>query len=157
VKTRNEIVETLMAAFSHLSSRFDLRVVVEEIADQLVLINDEHCRQIALAKARLDAEIDALKREMASAKLDFDKFPKGLSLGLKGVLSDGSDVIDQFMSQLPDTHAEYATKLAQAKEQFDREIAALRQEQIQAYQELAMLRAIDAFNRSGRGPTNRLN
>ena len=121
-----------------------------------------YCRQIALAKARLDAEIDALKREMASTKLDFDDFkihkvPKGFSLGLQGGLSESSDVIDQFMSQLADTHAEYATKLAQAKEEFDREIAALRQEQIQAYQVLAMLRAIDAFNRSGRGPNDVLN
>ena len=66
-------------------------------------------------------------------------------------------MIDQFMSQLADTHAEYATKLAHAKEEFDRETAVLRQEQIQAYQVLAMLRAIDSFNRSERGPNNRLN
>ena len=66
-------------------------------------------------------------------------------------------MIDQFMSQPADTNAEYATKLAQAKEEFDREIAALRQEQIQADQVLAMLRAIDAFNRSGRGPNDVLN
>src|SRR5215831_14234632 len=65
MKPRNEIVEVLTAAFrkSRLSSRFDIRVVVEKIADQLEQINDEHCRQIALAKARLDAETDALKRE----------------------------------------------------------------------------------------------
>ena len=74
MKPRNEIVEMLMAAFPNLSGRFDIRVVVEEIADQLVPINDEHCRQIALAKGRLDVEIDALKREMASAKLDFEDF-----------------------------------------------------------------------------------
>ena len=53
-----------------------------------MLINDEHHRQIAQAKAMFDAEIDALKREMASAKLDFDlkthKVLKGLSLGLPG-------------------------------------------------------------------------
>ena len=114
---------------------FDIRAVVEGFADQLVLINDEHCRQIALAKARLDAEVDALKREMASVKLDFEDFkthkvPRRLSLGLQGGLSESSDVIDQFMSQLADTHAEYATKLAQVKEEFDREIAALRQELI---------------------------
>jgi hypothetical protein len=57
-----------------------------------------------------DAEIDALKREMASAKLDFEDFmthkvSKGFSLGLQGRLSESSDVIDQFMSQLADTHA----------------------------------------------------
>ena len=39
-----------------------------------MLINDEHHRQIAQAKAMFDAEIDALKREMASAKLDFEDF-----------------------------------------------------------------------------------
>jgi hypothetical protein len=61
------------------------------------------------------------------------------------------------MSQPADTHAEYPTKLAQAKEKFDRKIAALRQELTQAYQELAMLRAIDAFDRSGRGPNDVLN
>jgi hypothetical protein len=163
VKTRNEIVEMLTAALStsRLSGRFDIRVVIEEIADQLVLINDEHHRQIALAKAMFGAEIDALKREMASTKLDFDlkthKVLKGLSLGLQGGLSGSSDVIDQFMSQLAGTHAEYPTKLAQAKEEFDREIAALRQELNQAYQELAMLRAIDGINRSGRGPNDVLN
>ena len=75
----------------------------------------------------------------------------------QGGLSGSSDVIDQFMSQPADTHAEYATKLAHAKEEFDREIATLRQELIQAYQELAILRANDAFNRSERGPNNRLN
>jgi hypothetical protein len=74
MKTRNEIVKILTAAFrkSHLSGRFNIRAVVEEVADQLVQINDEHCRQIALAKAMFDAEIDVLKREMASSKLDFE-------------------------------------------------------------------------------------
>jgi hypothetical protein len=95
-----------------------------------------------------------MKRETAFAELDFRKVLRGFSVG---GLSESSDVIDQIMSQLADTHAEYATKLAQAKEEFDREIAALRQEQIQAYQVLAMLRAIDAFNRSGRGSNDRLN
>jgi hypothetical protein len=106
MKPRNEIVEMLTAAFrkSRLSGRFDVRAVVEEFADQIVLINDEQCRQIALAKATFDAEIDAMKREMASAKLDFEHFKthkvsKGLSLGLQGGLSESSDVIDQFMSQ----------------------------------------------------------
>ena len=73
MRTRNEIVEMLTAACSEsrLHDHFDVRIVVEGFADQLVLINDEHHRQIALAKAMFDAEIDALKREMASAKLDF--------------------------------------------------------------------------------------
>ena len=72
----HEIVEMLTAAFrkNRLFGRFDIRAIVEKIADQLVLINDERCRQIALAKAMFDAEIDALKREMASAKLDFEDF-----------------------------------------------------------------------------------
>jgi hypothetical protein len=61
------------------------------------------------------------------------------------------------MSQPACTNAEYATKLAQAKEEFDREMAALRQELTQAYQEPSMLRASDAFNRSGRGPNYVLN
>ena len=121
-----------------------------------------YCRQIALAKARLDAEIDALKREMASTKLDFDDFkihkvPKGFSLGLQGGLSESGDVINQSMSQPADTNAEYATKFAQAKGESDREIAALRQELVQAYQELAMLRASDGINRPGRGPNDVLN
>jgi hypothetical protein len=139
---------------SYLCGRIDVRAIVEGFTDQLMLINDEHCRQIAFAKAMFDAEIDAMKREMASAESDFRKVLRGLSVG---GLSESSDVIDRLMSQLADTHAEYATKLAQAKEEFDREIAALRQEQIQAYQVLAMLRAVDAFNRSGRGPNDRLN
>ena len=156
MKTRNEIIKMLMATVSEsrLYDHFDVRIVVEGFADQLVLINDEHCRQIALAKATFDAEIDAMKREMAFAELHFRKVLRGFSVG---GLSESSDVIDQIMSQLADTHAEYATKLAQAKEEFDREIAALRQEQIQAYQVLAMLRAVDAFNRSGRGPNDLLN
>jgi hypothetical protein len=163
MKTRDEIVETLMATVSEsrLYDHFDVRIVVEGFADQLVLINDEHHRQIALAKAMFDAEIDTLKRELASAKLAFDlkthKVLKRLSLGLQGVVSDSIDVIDQFISQPPDTHAEYSTKLAQAKEKFDREIAALRQELVQAYQELAILRVVDALDRSGRGPDDVLN
>jgi hypothetical protein len=55
------------------------------------------------------------------------------------------------ISQPADTNAEFAIKLAQAKEESDQEIATLRQELNQAYQELAMLRAIDTLNRSGRG------
>jgi hypothetical protein len=157
--TRNEIIEMLMATVSEsrLYDHFDVRIVVEGFADQLVLFNDEHHRQIALAKAIFDAEIDALKCEMASAKSDFDGVLKRLSLGPRSGLSESSDVIDRSMSQLADTHAEYATKLAQAKEEFDRETAALRQELIQAHQELAMLRATDMFNRSGRGPNDVLN
>ena len=159
MKTRNEIIEMLMATVSEsrLNDHFDVRIVVEGFADQLVLINDEHHRQIASAKATFDAEIDALKREMAFAKLNFDGALKRLSLGLRTRFSESSDVIDQSMSQLADTHTEYATKLAQAKEEFDREIAALRQELIQAHQELAMLRAIDAFDRARRGSNDRLN
>jgi hypothetical protein len=105
MKTRIEIVKMLMAASrkSHFCSRFDVRAIVEGFADQLVLINDEHHRQIALAKAMFDAEVDALKRESASAKLAFDlktrKVLKGLSLGLRGALSESGDVIDQSMSQ----------------------------------------------------------
>ena len=45
-----------------------------------------------------DAEIDALKREMASAKLNFDGALKRLSLGLQGGHSKSSDVIDKYMS-----------------------------------------------------------
>ena len=161
--SRNEIIEMLMATVSEsrLYNHFDVRIVVEGFADQLVLINDERCRQIALAKAMFDAEIDGLGREMASAKFDFDlkthKVLKGLSLVLQSGLSGSSDAIDQSMSQPADTNPEYATKLAQAKEEFDRETAALRQELIQAHQELAMLRATDMFNRSGRGPNDGLN
>jgi hypothetical protein len=154
--TRNEIIEMLMVTVSEGRpyDRFDVRAIVEGFADQLVLINDEHHRQIALAKAMFDAEIDAVKREFASAKLDFDGALKRLFLGLQVGLSQSSDVI---MSQLADTHTEYANKLAQAKEESDRKIAALRQKLIQAYQELAMLRANDASNRSGRGPNDLLN
>jgi len=76
MKTRNEIIKMLMATVSEsrLYDHIDVRIVVEGFADQLVLINDEHHRQIAQAKAMFDAEIDALKREMASAKLDFEDF-----------------------------------------------------------------------------------
>jgi hypothetical protein len=148
--TRNEIIEMLMAnvSESRLYDRFDVRIVVEGFADQLVLFNDKHCRQLVVLKAELDAGLDSLRREVDSAKLDFDGALKKLSLGLQCGLSESSDVID---------HAEFATKLAQAKEEFDREIATLRQELVQAHQELAMFRAIDGINRSGRGPNNALN
>jgi hypothetical protein len=150
--TRDEIVEMLMAASrkSHLRGRFDVRAIVEGFANQLVLINDEHHRQIAQAKAVFDAEF-------ASAKLTFDGVVKRLSLALQGVVSEGSEVIDQFMSQPANTRAEYSTKLAQAKEKFDQEIAALRQELVQADQERATLRAIDGLDRSGRSPDDVLN
>jgi hypothetical protein len=72
-------------------------------------------------------------------------------------LSQCSDVLDKLMSQLADTHAEYATEFAQAKEEVDQEITALRKELIHACQEPAMLRAIDASNGSGRGPNDGLN
>jgi hypothetical protein len=95
VKTRDEIVEMLTAAFgrSRLSGHSDIRVVVEKMADQLVVINDEHHRQIALAKATFDAEIDALKREMASAKLNFDGALKKLCVGPRSGLSDRSTYV----------------------------------------------------------------
>jgi hypothetical protein len=150
--SRDEIIEVLMAAAAR-SGRPDITLVIEGFADQLVLINDEHHRQVALAKA----EIDVLKREMAFAKLTFDGVVKTLSLGLQGVVSESIDAIDQSMSQPADAHAEYATKLAQAKEKFDQEIAALRQELTQAYQELAMPRTIDGFAGSGRSPNDGLN
>ena len=46
MKNRNEIVEMLMATVSEsrLYDHFDVRIVVEGFADQLVLINDEHHR-----------------------------------------------------------------------------------------------------------------
>jgi hypothetical protein len=77
MRTGNEVVKLLRAALydSRLSGR-DIRVVVEEMADQLGLINDNHRRQLALAKATLDAKIDVLKREMASTKLDIESFKK---------------------------------------------------------------------------------
>jgi hypothetical protein len=150
MKTRDEIIEMLMATVSksRLYDHFDVRIVVEGFADQLVLINDEHHRQIALAKAMFDAEIDAVNREMAFVNSNFDEALKRFFLGLQAGLSESSDVID---------HAKFATKLAQAKEEFDREIAMLRQELVQAHQELATLRASDASNGSGRGPKDRLN
>ena len=49
-----------------------MRVAVEEIADQLVLINDEHCRQVAEMQAEFDAGIAAMRRELASVKMAFD-------------------------------------------------------------------------------------
>jgi hypothetical protein len=57
VITRNKIVEMLMAASrkSHLCGRFDVRAIVEGFADQLVLINDEHCKHVAMLKAEFDA------------------------------------------------------------------------------------------------------
>ena len=53
--TRNEIIEMLMAASreSHLCGRFDVRAIVEGFADQLMLINDEHHRQIAWGEGRV--------------------------------------------------------------------------------------------------------
>jgi hypothetical protein len=147
MKPRNEIVEMLTAAFgkSRLSGRSDIRVVVEGFADQLVLINDEHHRQIALAKGTFDAGIDAAKRETSFVVSYLEGAIERFFLRLQGGLSESSEVID---------HAGFATKLAQAKEGFDREIATLRQELVQANREPAMLRAIDGFDGSGRGPND---
>jgi hypothetical protein len=127
MKIRNEIIKMLMATVSEsrLYDHFDVRMVVEGFADQLVLFNDERCKQVAVMQAEFDANIAALRREMAFVNSNFDGALKRLFLSLQGGLSESSDVIDQFMSQLADTHAEYATKLAQVKEEFDREIAAL--------------------------------
>jgi hypothetical protein len=150
VKARNEIIKMLMATVSEsrLYDHFDVRIVVEGFADQLVLINDEHHRQIAQAKATFDAEIDVLKRQLAFVNSNFDGALERFFLGLQGALFQSSEVIN---------HAEFATTLMHAKEEFDREIATLRHELVQANQEPAMLRAIDAFNGSGRGPNDVLN
>jgi hypothetical protein len=91
------IIEMLTATVSEsrLYDHFDVRIVVEGFADQLVLINDEHCRQVAVMQAEFDPTIAALRRELASAKLDFDGALKRLSLGLQGALSESGDAIDQ--------------------------------------------------------------
>jgi hypothetical protein len=66
--TRNEIIEMLMANVgeTRLYDHFDVRAVAEGFADQLVLINDEHCKQLAMLKAEFDVNIAALRREMDS-------------------------------------------------------------------------------------------
>jgi len=83
MRTRNETVEMLTAACSksRLYGRFDIRAVVEEFADQLVLINDERCRQVAVMQAEFDANIAALRRELDSAKFDFLKKSVGVVSG----------------------------------------------------------------------------
>ena len=55
MKNRNEIVEMLMATVSEsrLYDHFDVRIVVEGFADQLMLFNDEHHRQIARGEGRV--------------------------------------------------------------------------------------------------------
>jgi hypothetical protein len=74
MKPRNEIVEMLMenVSESRLYDHSDIRIVVEGFADQLVLINDEHCKQVAMLKAEFDAGIESLRRELASVKMAFD-------------------------------------------------------------------------------------
>jgi hypothetical protein len=144
--TRNEIIEMLMATVSesHSHDHFDVRAIAEGFTDQLMLINDEHHRQIAQAKAMFD---EAVKREMAFVNSNLEGALKRLFDGLQGGLSESCEFIDR---------VKFATRLAQAKEQFDREIAALRQELVQANQ-LATLRAIDRFDRLGRGANDSLN
>ena len=74
--TRNEIIEMLMATVSEsrLYDHFDVRIVVEGFADQLVLINDEHERQVAVMKAEFDAGNTAqtAKTELRYAKLSIN-------------------------------------------------------------------------------------
>jgi hypothetical protein len=73
--TRNEIVKFMAACRkSHLPSRFDVRAIAEEFADQLVLINDEHERQVAVMKAEFDAGNTAqtAKTELRYAKLSIN-------------------------------------------------------------------------------------
>jgi hypothetical protein len=72
--TRNEIVKMFMAACrkSNLPSRFDVRAIAEEFADQLAQFNDKHCKQLAVMQAEFEANIAALRRELASSKLDFE-------------------------------------------------------------------------------------
>jgi hypothetical protein len=145
--SRDEIIEMLTAAAAR-SGRLDITLVIEGFADQLLSIDAEHRRQIDQAKAMFDAGIDAAKREMAFVNSNLDGALRRLFLGLQRGLCESSEVID---------HAKFATKIAQAKEEFDREIAALRQELIQANQEPAILRTIDGFDGSGRGPNDVLN
>jgi hypothetical protein len=145
--SRDEIIEMLTAAAAR-SGRPDITLVIEGFADQLVQIDNEHHKQIAQVKAMFDAGIDAAKREMAFVTSNLEGALKRFFLSLEGGLSKSSVVID---------HAEFATKLAKAKEQFDREITALRQELAQANREPATPCAINGINGSGRSPDDVLN
>jgi hypothetical protein len=68
LSSRIEIRKAVLTAFhrSRRSGRSDAKVILEEIVDQLVMIGDEHCKQIAVMRAEFDADIAALRREVDS-------------------------------------------------------------------------------------------
>jgi hypothetical protein len=68
LRNRSEIRNAVLTAFhrSRRSGRSDARVILEEIVDQLVMLSDEHCKQISVMRAEFDADIAALRREMDS-------------------------------------------------------------------------------------------
>jgi hypothetical protein len=68
LSNRSGIRNAVLTAFhrSRRSGRSDAKVILEEIVDQLVMISDEHRKQIAVMRAEFDADIAALRREMDS-------------------------------------------------------------------------------------------
>ena len=56
------------------SVRNDVTAVVDGFVNQLVQLNDEHIKQLAMLKAAFDSEIAALSREFDSLKMETGAF-----------------------------------------------------------------------------------
>jgi hypothetical protein len=68
---RYQIRQAMMMPLNKsLRARNDVKTVIEGFVDQLVQLNDEHTKQIAMLKAAFDSEIAALGRELDSLKME---------------------------------------------------------------------------------------
>jgi hypothetical protein len=71
---RHELRQIMMKALNKTQRRNDPQVVavVETFVDQLVQLNDEHAKQVAMLKAMFDAGVDSVRREFESLKAELD-------------------------------------------------------------------------------------
>jgi hypothetical protein len=71
---RHELRQIMMKALDKTQRRNDPQVVavVETFVDQLVQLNDEHAKQVAMLKAMFDAGVDSVRRESDALKMELN-------------------------------------------------------------------------------------
>jgi hypothetical protein len=71
---RHELRQIMMKALNKTQRRNDPQViaVVDIFVDQLVHLNDEHTKQVAMLKAAFDAGVDSVRREFEALKMELN-------------------------------------------------------------------------------------
>jgi hypothetical protein len=73
VRTRNEIVKTLIESFQKdLRAGHGARRIAERVADEFVKLDNDYQLAVMKLKAEFDAKLAALERELASTSQDFE-------------------------------------------------------------------------------------